>query len=97
MVKVAEKLKLSKEVAEEIKYDCLSVGDGEGAAYFCLIKGEGLMWFPTKKIIPGILAHEATHIVDWLLRYIGAEKEMEARAYTVEWLVTNVPKILNKM
>lgn len=93
----AKKYKLSQVVIDEIKYDNLSVGNGHGAAYFCLDKGMGVMWFPVVKVSAGILAHEATHIVDWLLQFIGAEKEMEARAYTVEWLVTNIPKLLNKL
>lgn len=84
-------------VFNEINYDKLTPGDAHGGAYFCLEKGIGIAWFPTKRIPVSILAHEATHIVDWLMQFIGAEREMEARAYTVEWLVTNIPKALKKM
>jgi len=94
---IAKQHKLSDKVFAEIKYDKLSTDRSSGGAYFCLEKGIGIFWVPTKRVTAGLLAHEATHIVDWVLEFIGAEKEMEARAYTVEWIVTNIPLILKKM
>jgi len=97
IMKVAEENKLTSMTKEEIQKDRLSIIDAQAGAYFCLDKGIGIMWFPTSKVVPSIIAHEATHIVDWLFRFIGAETEMEARAYTVEWLVKNVPLLLKNL
>lgn len=97
LLEIAKKNRLSTVVLEEIIYDKLTPVTARGGAYFCLIKGSGIIWFPTKRPDKGVLAHEATHIVDKILEFIGAEKEMEARAYTVEWLVNNIPKVLKTM
>jgi hypothetical protein len=93
----AKSLKLSQPVYDEILYDKLSYKDSLGGAYFCLDKGVGLIWFPTKKVLPGIFVHEVVHIIDWLSQFVGMEREMEARAYTAEWLYNKVPEILRKM
>ncbi len=97
ILEIANMNKLSKQVILEIEKDKLSTKDSEGGAYFCLDKGEGILWFPKKRVKGTILSHEATHIVDWLLEFIGAEKEMEARAYTVEWIVKNIPIYMKKL
>lgn len=95
ILKVAKDNKLSAPVIEEIKRD--GAGPTLGTAYFCLERGIGIIQFPKKRVAKGVLAHEATHIVDWLLEFIGADTEMEARAYTTEWLVTNIPLLIKKM
>lgn len=97
IMKVAEENGMTEMTLEEIKKDKLSSKGASGGAYFCLDAGMGIMWFPARKVSAEILAHEATHIVDWLLKFVGATEEMEARAYTVEWLVKNIPIFLRKM
>ncbi len=96
ILKVAKELKLSFQTQEDIKKDAI-VKDDRGAAYFCMIEGTGLIWFPKKKTDNATLAHEATHIADFVLQYIGAFEEMEARAYTVDWIVSTIPKELKKL
>lgn len=90
---VALDKKCSMAVMVEIERDKLTTKDARGGAYFCQDTGNGILWFPHKTIQSSTLAHEITHIVDGILEYIGADKEAEARAYTVDWLVTWVPLI----
>ena len=97
ILNVAKERKLSEQVFREITFDNIHFNDC-GACYFCMKEGEGIIWFPAKgKISWGIYAHEFTHFVDFLSNYVGMETEMEARAYTVEWLIDNVPQMVNKL
>lgn len=94
--KYAKENKFSIPVVEEINKDKLTRKGSQGGAYFCMESGEGILWFPRKRISAEILSHEATHIVDWLMAFIGSEGEMEARAYTVGWLVKTIPSVIKK-
>lgn len=93
---MAISMKLSKDIIDEIMEDHLDPKTTAGCAYFCLEKGEGIVWFPFKRVAGEVLAHEVTHIVDELMKFIGAQKECEARAYTVEWLFKIINKVLNR-
>lgn len=89
---LAKRYKFSEKAIEEIKRDNIDNGT-RGAAWWCNKLGEGMMWFKSNRISNGLLNHEVTHIVDYLLIYIGAETEMEARAHTVEWLTNTIEKL----
>lgn len=93
---LAHDMKLSNEIMREINNDNLDAATTAGCAYFCLDKGVGILWFPFKRVQGEILAHEVTHIVDELMKFIGAQKESEARAYTVEWVFKKVSEILKR-
>ena len=89
ILELATKLKLSYQTIHEIKKDKI-LNEDRGAAYFCMEEGTGLIWFPAKKVDTATLAHECTHIADFTLMYIGAFEELEARAYTVDWLMSTI-------
>jgi len=91
---LADRLKLSRAIKDEITYDNLDAKNTAGCAYFCLDKGIAIVWFPSKRVAKEILAHEVTHIVDELMKFIGAERESEARAYTVEWIFKHISNLL---
>lgn len=93
VLKFAQRERYSHEMMQEIKADTIDDGT-RAAAWFCNKQGEGVMWFPKKRVPKSLLVHEATHIVDFLLMYIGATSEMEARAYTVEWLFMKLESVL---
>jgi hypothetical protein len=89
--KVALDMKCDRAVMDEIERDNAGTRGTAAAAYFCTVSGNGILWFPSRRIPASLLAHELTHLVDGIFEYIGAVREYEARAYTMEWLMTNVP------
>jgi hypothetical protein len=94
---LAKEKKLSDPIIREIDKDKSNAKNTAGSAYFCLDEAIGILWFPTKRVPVDVMAHEATHIVDELLKFLGAETESEARAYTVGWIVGTVPGIIKNM
>lgn len=90
---IAKKYRLSKQTQDDIIKDAIR-HDDRGAGYWCFDKGTGIVWFSRPRVDTLTLAHEVTHIVDFLLMFIGAEKEMEARAYTTEFLMSEIRKNL---
>lgn len=93
VLRFVKTLDLSKQLTKDIEADTIDTGT-KAAAWFCMKFGEGVMWFPKKKVKHSLRAHEVTHIVDYMLKFIGASDEMEARAYSVEWLMEKLEKIL---
>lgn len=96
IMKLANKYKLSKKVKADIAFDNIQKDD-RGAAYWCSKTGMGVMWFNKKKIVAGTIGHEIIHILDYLSVHIGMETEMEARAYTYEYLMELIPKHLKSL
>lgn len=92
VLSLANKFKFSEKAIDDIKKDDIDNGT-RAAAWWCNKLGEGMMWFKSRKIPCGLMGHEATHLVDYLLMYVGAETEMEARAHTVEWLIELIEKL----
>lgn len=95
IIKLAKKHKLGKKVKEEINFDNVQFDD-RGAAYWCSKTGMGIMWF-SKNPGRGTIGHEIFHFIDYLSVHIGMETEMEARAYTYEYLMKEIPKRLKKL
>ena len=83
---------LEKEAAKvsKIKSAITHESSARGGSYFCHKTGTGILWFPVKKIDTDTLTHEITHIIDELFKYIGAENESEARAYTAGWIASKL-------
>lgn len=86
LVKEAKKQKLSDKLISDILLDRLSYDRTAGACYFCDSEAKAIMWLPHNKYDDSTLQHEIVHLVDYILMYIGATTEMEARAYTHNYI-----------
>jgi len=95
LVALAKKYGTTSKLARDIIQDNLSL-PAAGACFFDDESGIGMLWFPTAKPSLSTQSHEITHIVDYVLMYIGATTEMEFRAYMDEHLTVQLPHYLKK-
>lgn len=69
------------------------VGDKKSCFRGCLV------FLNKAKLRTGVLAHEASHCVDWLFQELGVEsgstfENGEARAYYLEWITDRIEDVL---
>ncbi len=94
---LAKNLKMHERVINEIISEKVTQED-YGAVYWCFNQCVGIVWFPRWNIDKETISHEATHMVDYILQHVGATLEMEARAYTHDWLnFQELPEQLKKL
>lgn len=86
LISEAKKQKMSDKLISDILMDRLSYDRTAGACYFCEESVKALLWIPHNKYDDATLQHEIVHLVDYILMFIGATTEMEARAYTHNYL-----------
>lgn len=96
ILREATRRKFGKEMIDEIITDNIQSSD-RGACYFCKVQCEAIMWYSSHKIDSSTIMHESLRLVDWLSDYLGFPKEMEARAYTQEYLVKVIRKTLKTL
>lgn len=97
ILKVARKKHFDNKVISSIIDEKVTQED-YGAVYWCFDQCMGIVWFPKWNIDKATISHEATHMVDYVLQHIGATLEMEARAYTHDWLCfEELPKKLKSL
>ena len=65
-----------------------------GCIYMCDKTGCYIIWFPNRKPLNTTIIHETNHLVNHMMKYIGAQQEKEALAYTQEWLYEEIRRIL---
>lgn len=55
--------------------------------------GNHFLLYAHQKLSTRTIIHETNHIVKELMKYIGAQQEKEAHAYTQEWLYGEIKKL----
>ena len=66
----------------------------DGCIYLCDKTGRYILWFPNRSPNNLTIIHETNHLVKHMMKYIGAQQEREAHAYTQEWICKEIRKIL---
>lgn len=97
--KYARRHKVEAQLSEKwIKDVAKAMKDARGlCAHLGYNNTDVLVWLkerPTKATEYGVLYHELYHAVDWIARPHNLKKEIEARAYLFEYLVTECNKFL---
>lgn len=93
ILKAVRRFKLGRELINQAKTEPPQPGE-LAFVYKCDATGRYVLWFQNNKPRIDTILHETTHIVDYIMTYIGASKEKEARAYTSEYLFNEVRKAL---
>lgn len=96
ILKIVKKHKVSKKTLYEIEKDKITKKT-HGACWFDEGQILGIVWFPTNNPKKLTLTHEVRHLIDYMFMWIGALEEMEATAYTTEWLEDHIMNTLKKI
>lgn len=87
-----QKHKMGRELTALIKNDPPTKGD-DGALYHDN-SGRYILWLPNKKATRETIQHEATHLVEYIHKYVGEGNAHEYRAYFPGWFYKEVKKAL---
>lgn len=88
---IMNKYRVHLNTKQEVLADKLE-DSAAGACWFCPKQAIVFMWLPEYKIVPSVLQHETVHAVDFIMQYIGANTELEARAYTFNFIYDSIRK-----
>ena len=93
ILKAVRRFKLGRELINQAKTEPPAVGE-MAFVYHCDSTGRYVLWFPNRNPRIDTIIHETSHITDYIMIFLGASKEKEARAYTQEYLYNEVRKAL---
>lgn len=87
------KYKMGRNLIAQVKNDPPNPKD-YAAVYICEKTGRYVLWFRNNKPRTDTIIHETNHIIKYLMKYIGANQEKEAHAYSQEWLFNEIKRLL---
>lgn len=93
LLKATRSFRMGRELINQVKNDPPDKTI-EGCIYMCDKTGRYILWFPTRKPTGLTIIHETNHLVKHMMKYIGAQQEKEAHAYSQEWLMKEIKRIL---
>lgn len=87
------KYKLGRELITQVRNDPPDIAT-LACVYFDDKYGRYVLWFNSRKVPTDTIIHETNHIVKHMMKYLGAQQEKEAHAYTQEYLYKEIRKAL---